>query len=168
MVWNLVATVFAGLGAAGIALILRSLTRKKLPKWIVPAAAGLGMLGYSIYNEYTWFEFKTSQLPEGSVVVSYEANSMIWRPWTFLFPMTDTFTVLDRNSVAHAVTEDGALAQLVLYRFERSYVDHVEHSAHLLNCDKAEMVALDDEQGMVPGSLTKVVTASPLYQMVCR
>lgn len=168
MVWNLVATVFAGLGAAGIALILRSLTRKKLPKWIVPVAAGLGMLGYSIYNEYTWFEFKTSQLPEGSVVVSYEANSMIWRPWTFLFPMTDTFTVLDRNSVAHQVTDDGTLAQLVLYRFERSYTDHVEHSVHLLNCEKGEMVELNEEKDMVAGSLREVVQAAPLYQMVCR
>lgn len=168
MVWNLVATVFAGLGAAGIAMILRTLTRKKLPKWIVPVAAGLGMLGYSIYNEYNWFEFKTSQLPEGSVVVSSEKSSMIWRPWTFAFPMTDAFTVLDTNSLTHQVTESGTLAQFVLYNFERSYTDHVQHSAYLMNCDKGEMVQLDEARNMVPGSLEQVEKSTPLMARVCR
>ena len=36
MLWTLLAIVVAGLGAAGIALLLRKLTRNKLPKWIVP------------------------------------------------------------------------------------------------------------------------------------
>ena len=34
MLWTLLAIVVAGLGAAGIALLLRKLTRNKLPKCI--------------------------------------------------------------------------------------------------------------------------------------
>ena len=55
MIWHLVATFSAGLGAAGIAFLLRSLSKQKLPKWIIPAFAGIGMLGYQIYFEYNWF-----------------------------------------------------------------------------------------------------------------
>ena len=43
MLWTLLAIVVAGLGAAGIALLLRKLTRNKLPKWIVPLFGGLGI-----------------------------------------------------------------------------------------------------------------------------
>ena len=53
MLWTLLAIVVAGLGAAGIALLLRKLTRNKLPKWIVPLFGGLGMLGYQIFYEYS-------------------------------------------------------------------------------------------------------------------
>ncbi len=168
MIWNLIATLVAGLGAAGIALILRSLSRQKLPKWIVPVFAGLGMLGYQIYMEYTWFELKKEKLPEGFVVVSSESNSMIWRPWTFVFPMTDAFTVLDLHKVNHRMTKDGALVDFPLFRFERGYVDNAQMRGHVLSCETGEMVQVDDDLKMQPGTLVKVDTSSPLYQQVCR
>lgn len=48
MVIDLAATVTAGFAMAGVALILRSLTGRRLPAWTVPAAAGLGMLGFAV------------------------------------------------------------------------------------------------------------------------
>ena len=62
MFWTFVATIFSGLGAAGIALGIRALTRKKAPKWIIPAFAGAGMLAYLVYGEYNWFEHKQTLL----------------------------------------------------------------------------------------------------------
>ena len=41
MLWELIATIVAGLGAAGIALAIRFISRKKAPRWLVPAFAGL-------------------------------------------------------------------------------------------------------------------------------
>ena len=55
MFLDLVATISAAFALAGVALILRSLSRKRLPGWIVPAAAGFGMLSFAIWNEYTWY-----------------------------------------------------------------------------------------------------------------
>ena len=49
MLWTLLAIVVAGLGAAGIALLLRKLTRNKLPRWIVPLFGGLGMLANQVF-----------------------------------------------------------------------------------------------------------------------
>lgn len=43
MIWELLATIFAGLGAAGLVMAFRAVF-KKLPKWLIPAGAGLGML----------------------------------------------------------------------------------------------------------------------------
>ncbi|MHB1371312.1 MAG: hypothetical protein ACYCW7_14085, partial [Pseudomonadaceae bacterium] len=64
MFWHLIAAVAAALAGAGIALVLRSLSGKRLPAWIIPVFAGLGMFGYTIYYEYTWFETSQARLPQ--------------------------------------------------------------------------------------------------------
>lgn len=64
MFWELIATFIAGLGASGIVLSLR-LIFKKIPKWLVPAAAGLGMIGFGVFNEYDWYRHTSTRLPGG-------------------------------------------------------------------------------------------------------
>ncbi|MBA4501068.1 hypothetical protein [Marinobacterium marinum] len=168
MIWNLVATVFAGLGAAGIALILRLLSRKKLPKWIIPACAGIGMLSYQIYIEYTWFDFKRSQLPETAEVVASESSSMVWRPWTYLKPMTVSFSVVDRNSIHQRLIAGDSVVEFVHYRFEKSYVDQVEHQLRLLNCNSGEMLVLNESGQPLAGSLQLLERGAPLRRYLCR
>lgn len=92
---DLVATISAGFALAGVALILRSLTRKRLPGWIVPAAAGLGMLSFAIWNEYTWYPRTVAALPEGVVVARAQENSAPWRPWTYVRPLVTRFSAVD-------------------------------------------------------------------------
>ena len=82
MFWELIATILAGFMAAGVALSFRLLF-KKLPRWIVPAAAGLGMLGFQIYSEYTWFEHTKSRLPDGVSVVATHADPAFYKPWSY-------------------------------------------------------------------------------------
>jgi len=125
MVWHLVALVFAGLGAAGIGFLLRSLSGKRLPGWIVPAFAGLGMLGYQIYYEYSWATHKQSQLPAGSAVVEFEVEQQILRPWTYLFPLTVGFSVVDTGNIQRAEQDGQQIRQFILYRFEKEYVDRL-------------------------------------------
>ena len=68
MIWEWIATITAGLGAAGLLMLLR-LFYKRLPKSLIPAAAGLGMLLFQIHSEYTWFDHTRSLLPASAVVV---------------------------------------------------------------------------------------------------
>ena len=62
---ELIATIFAGIACAGIAMLLNRLTGRRLPKWIIPIAAGAGMLGMTVSNEYTWYSRTAETLPEG-------------------------------------------------------------------------------------------------------
>lgn len=118
MFWELVATVFAGLGAAGIALLLRKLSAQTLPRYLVPVFAGLGMLGFQIYGEYDWYSHQTSLLPEGVVVVKAVEEQMSWRPWTLIKPQITRFMAIDvKNSAANSNNTDLVLANL--YLFER-------------------------------------------------
>ncbi|WP_417583444.1 hypothetical protein [Nitrincola sp.] len=168
MFWNLVATVFAGLGAAGIALLLRSITRNKLPKWIIPVFAGAGMLGYQIYYEYSWFDHQQGRQPEGSVVISSERGEVFWRPWTYFYPMTVAFTVVDTKNLVKHETEDATLVEFILYRFEKKHIDLVTHRAHLLNCDTAEVLPMTEARQADITRLRTLDTSDTLYKAVCQ
>lgn len=168
MLWTLLAIAVTGLGAAGIALLLRKLSRNKLPKWIVPLFGGLGMLGYQIFYEYSWFEHQLQRQPQESVVVASEAGHVFWRPWSYFVPMVTAFTVLDSKSVAKRELDGRVVAEFMLYRFEKQHIDHVAHQAHLLNCDSAELLPLDEKKQPQLAQLKRIGKDEVLYRQVCR
>lgn len=168
MLWTLLAIVVTGLGAAGIALLLRKLTRNRLPRWIVPLFGGLGMLGYQVFYEYSWFDHQQQRQPPESVVVASEAGQVFWRPWSFFMPMTTAFTVLDTKSVVRQTVDGNLIAEFVLYRFEKQHIDHVAHRAHLLNCTTGELLPLDAQKQPQLDQLKRIAQDEPLYRVACQ
>lgn len=168
MIWHLIAAIVAAVAGAGIALLLRSLTRKRLPKWIIPVFAGLGMLSYTIHYEYTWFEAKQARLPEGAVVVASEEGQMLWRPWTMLYPMPLSYTVLDRANAQIQDTAQGRIARFVLYRFDKQHLmSTVASQRYQLICSEKAMFRLNDAGQAKADSLTELQADSPLFQQIC-
>lgn len=168
MFWDLVGTVFSGLGAAGIALLLRALSRKRLPVWLAPVFAGIGMMAYQVYGEYTWFDHKQSLLPAGSVVLETHDVKIPWRPWSYLFPQTLEFTVLDQANLRRIEQDDQQIVEMVIYRFERRTYDRVGIEPQLLNCLTGDLVPLT-EQGQPRLELaTRIELNSRLAQLTCR
>ncbi|WP_275286450.1 hypothetical protein [Halomonas elongata] len=169
MIWHLIAAIFAGLGAAGLGLLLRTLSGKRLPRWVVPVCAGLGMLGYQVQHEYGWFDHKQQQLPDSARVVSTTQEPALWRPWTYLLPMTTAFTVVDRDDVAMETVDGQRLAEFILYRFTSGAAQRVIHQAQLLNCDSRELVPLSEEQRRPQADeLRRLEGSDPLYREVCQ
>ncbi|MBB5322825.1 hypothetical protein [Marinobacter oulmenensis] len=167
MFWTFVATVFCGLGAAGIALGIRTATAKKAPRWIIPVFAGAGMLGYLVYGEYTWFEHKQSLLPEEAVIVSTEQEKIFFRPWTFVFPYVTAFSAVDVNSV-NWNPDNPDVARFTLYRFEQTVTDSVSHRVHIINCPKRQLVPLDSEGTPRVDNMKVLDSADPLFKTVCQ
>ncbi|NLQ16872.1 hypothetical protein HGG82_04460 [Marinomonas sp. M1K-6] len=121
MFWELIATVFAGIGGAGIALLLRKLTKQTAPKWLVPVFAGMAMLGFQIQGEYDWYDHQAGLLPEGVVVVKAVQEEAPWRPWSYVFPQTMRFIAADvANSAKNKI--DPNLVLVDLYFFERRHM----------------------------------------------
>lgn len=118
MLWDLIATIVAGFGAAGIALLLRKLTAQRAPRYLIPAFAAAGMVGFQIYSEYQWFEHQKSLLPAGVVVVKTIAESTAWRPWSYLKPQVVRFMALDVKN-ASANQQNPQLMLATVYLFER-------------------------------------------------
>ncbi|WP_227429211.1 hypothetical protein [Psychrobacter sp. I-STPA6b] len=121
MIYEFIATITAGFGLAGIALIIRhlsSLAGKPAPKWLIPVFAAIGILGFQIYQEYNWYQQQYQNLPEQLQVVKTIENSVWFRPWSYIKPQIVRFIAIDKNSIAvHQDNHD--LRKVDIYLFER-------------------------------------------------
>jgi len=99
MFFELIATIFAGFAGAGLAHLLIRLTGRRLPKWLIPIAAGAAMIGTTISNEYTWFNRTVAGLPPGLEVALKVEESAAYRPWAYLFPFVTRFLAVDMTTM---------------------------------------------------------------------
>ncbi|MEN1728999.1 MAG: hypothetical protein AAGJ52_11225 [Pseudomonadota bacterium] len=101
MLLEFIAAIAVGLGAAGIALVLRTLSAKKLPIWLAPASAGVAMIAFMVYMEYSWMERTEGRLPAGVIVVNASQETSWYRPWTYIKPLTLRLVAVDtrRNRI---------------------------------------------------------------------
>lgn len=105
MFLELVATIVAGLALAGVAMLLNIATGRRLPRWLIPVAAGLGMIGTTISNEYSWFPRTRDSLPEGLEIAETVEKQSFYQPWTYVVPYVERFAAIDapskRENAAH-------------------------------------------------------------------
>ena len=99
MFFEFVAAIVAGFLGAGLALVANRLSGGRLPRWIMPVAAGAAMIAYTIWSEYTWFDRTVAQLPDDMEVTLVNEASALYRPWTYVAPLKDRFAALDHASM---------------------------------------------------------------------
>lgn len=117
MLFELIATFSAGFVAGGIVFILNRLTGQRLPRWLMPVAAGTAMIGFQIWTEYTWFDRTTQGLPEGIVVTRSYQDPAMYRPWSYVFPQTTRFMAVDTENLRHhADYDEMILANILLFQ----------------------------------------------------
>lgn len=105
------------LAACMIYMIRRSLAKRgrSLPRWVLPALIGSSMIGYSVWNEYTWFDRISSRLPPAVAVVGKGEHSAAWSPWTYVWPVTTRFVALDtRNRMQSAEQPSLVVTEILL------------------------------------------------------
>ena len=168
---ELIATVFAGIACAGIAMVLNIITGRRLPKWVMPVAAGLGMLGMTISNEYTWFQRTAERLP-GGVSVAMTVDEQSWlRPWTQLWPYTKRFAAVDTATVRkNESLPEQRLADL--YFFGRW--SPVNQAPMLFDCAQARSALLIDgadfaaDGSVADAEWQAMPEGDPILAMVCQ
>ena len=115
MLLEFLAIIAAGFGLAGLALIVNVLVGKRLPGWVMPACAGLGMLAMSVWLEYSWLDRVTATHPDGVEIASTNKVQAWYRPWTYVVPQVNRLIAIDhrfdRRNEAHP---DQVLTQVVL------------------------------------------------------
>lgn len=99
MFLELIATIFAGIAFAGVVMVINKFTGGRLPKWVAPVAAGLGMIGMTISSEYSWYDRTKDLLPDGMTVVQEVESRALYRPWTYAVPFVNRFAAIDTVSV---------------------------------------------------------------------
>jgi len=114
----LAAGVFAVIVVFALRHAVRRMTGRVLPKWVMPACAGLAMLGVTIWAEYNWYPKLVAGLPQTAVVLDTGTESSFWRPWTYLAPITTRAVVLDRAEVTHPASGVAQARLLLIARWQ--------------------------------------------------
>ncbi|MDP1667951.1 hypothetical protein [Phaeovulum sp.] len=110
--WITMAAV--GILAFCIVFAANHLSKRRLPKWLMPAAIGGSMIAYSVWNEYSWFERVRADLPASVVILAEVQGGAPWRPWSYAFPVTSRFIALDRAAVLRSAASPDLVATDVL------------------------------------------------------
>lgn len=167
---ELIATIFAGIACAGIAMILNKLTGQRLPRWIAPVFAGLGMLAMTISNEYTWFSRTAAELPDGIEIATTVEEQSWMRPWTQARPYTKRFVAVDTGTARrNTALPDQRMADL--YFFGRW--SPVNQAPMLFDCAaRRSALLIDGAQFADDGSVTDadwqaVPPNDPILALVC-
>jgi hypothetical protein len=166
MFLELIAIFAAGFGAAGAVLLLNRLTGGRVPGWVMPVAAGLTMLGFGIWSEYTWAARTAEALPEGVEVVDSTETRALWKPWTYLMPQTTRLVALDRSTIRD--NPDAPQVRLVeLYLFQRWRA--TESLPVLVDCARSARALVTDAALEEPAKAdwTQIPKDDPLIRAVC-
>lgn len=97
MLFELIATISMGFIAAAVILVVQKTFRLSLPKWAMPVAAGLGMITFTVWSEYAWFDRHHEAIGRDKIIATKVEKSQPWRPWTYIFPVTTRFIALDKD-----------------------------------------------------------------------
>lgn len=167
MIWHLLAVFIIGLCVGALAFALRKLSRNRLPSWIIPVCAGIGMLSYLAYYDYNWFSLKRSQLPAESVVIEQGRASNFFRPWSYVLPSVSSFVVLDGQ--VRTTQQDGeTLVEYIRYEFINDYIERLDSQPYILNCTTGEQLQVPQNGNRAASTVEFVAHDSLLYKQLCR
>ncbi|WP_172330356.1 hypothetical protein [Mangrovicoccus sp. HB161399] len=170
MFFELIATVFAGVGAAGLALALNWISGGRLPRWTMPVAAGIGMIAMTVWSEYNWYDRTVAGMPEGLEVAQVNEARQFYRPWTYAAPMVDRFMAVD---VARMQSNPDQPGQHIANIYLMGRWQPVRSFPVAIDCDGHRRAALVedagfDASGAVEGAQwTDVPASDPLLAATC-
>jgi hypothetical protein len=138
-------------------------------RWIIPAAAGAGMLGFTLWNDYTWFGRNVEGLPATVVVTARGEQSHAIQPWTLAVPTINRFQAVDLASVIRHPDRPGirAAGVLLAQRYQPTFT-----TPQVFDCAEARRADANvgpfDEHGLpVPAAWVAVPEDDPLLRAVC-
>lgn len=170
MTFEFLAILIAGIAGAGIGLMLRKLTARRAPKWLVPALAGVGMLTASIWSEYSWFPRLQAGIPPGVVLAQTGKGTSPLRPWTYAVPLiTEAWLVDTRKAMRNPGAPDLVLAPV--WRFARWQKDReilvMFDCANARRVDLTEGVTFSDTGVLAGGTWVPLAADDPVLAAAC-
>lgn len=170
MFFELIGTVVAGAAAALVVWALNRVLKGRLPKWLIPASAGLAMLLATISSEYSWFSRTKAAMPEGLVVAQAIEDPAFYRPWTYAKPYVNRFVAVDQASIKRHPEQPGQrIVDLVFYgRWARTAKAPV-----LFDCpgqrraDIVDGVEFGDDGAALNVTWREVAEGDPILQAAC-
>ena len=171
MFWTLLTAFVAGFAGAGTGFALRHLSRNRLPKGIIPVAAGLAMIAATVGLEYGWYSNVVDTMPADTQVISERTQQAWYQPWTFVTPWVRGFIAHSPSETVETVAGSGILA--VQIRIHERWQPEVVRPI-LVDCANSRRADVDPETEFADDgqptntSWLEVEASDPILQSVCR
>lgn len=169
--FQLIATFMIGVLAASVSYILYTLSRRRIPRAIIPFAAAIAMIAYNVWHEMTWYKRTAAALPEGIVLVAKGPPvESPMSPWTYVYPRTDSFLALDTRTVQPLPKSDSRYLFQVL-DVGRFYA--ARRTSRIVDCAAREEATIDattkfDAEGLPSGlAWSKIPAGNRIVEVVC-
>ncbi|MBR0557948.1 hypothetical protein J5J10_19840 [Ciceribacter sp. L1K23] len=171
MFYEFIAAIVSAFAAGGIASGVLWMSKGRLPKWIVPACAGLAMLTYTVWSEYSWYGRMIAGSPPEVVIAWRNETTAPWRPWSYYKPVINRFTAVDKRTIQrNANLPDQVLVDVILAsRWQR-----VARVKVLFDCKanrRADLLTSDikvEENGAISGATwTDLPADDPVLRAAC-
>ncbi|MEM7721786.1 MAG: hypothetical protein AAF376_05385 [Pseudomonadota bacterium] len=170
MFWSLLTAFVAAFAGAGVGLALRHLSRKRLPKGVIPVCAGLAMLFATVATEYQWAPNVQRTMAEDLVIVAERQQQAWYQPWTYIQPWTRGFIGYSPSETVETTDNSGIL--VVQTRIQERWRPEVVLPV-LVECDtwrRGEVTPdteFDDTGQPVGARWIEVAEDDPLLTTVC-
>lgn len=170
MFWVLLTVFIAGIAGAGIGLGLRKLSRDRLPRGVIPVAAGIAMIAATIGTEYGWYPNVVRTMPADLVVISQREQQAWYQPWTFVRPWVRGFISYSPSEMAE--TAEGSDVYVVQIRQQERWQPQIVRPI-LVDCNETRRAEIRPETEFSPdGEPTNVAwldvsSDDPILSAVC-
>ena len=170
MFFELIGTIVAGVAAGLLVWALNRTLKGRLPKWLMPVAAGVAMLLATISSEYGWYGRMQANMPEGMVVALAIEEKAFYRPWTFVKPFVSRFVAVDQAGArTHPAQPAQRIVDLVFYgRWARTAkVPILFDCANAKRADIVDGVEFDGEGGVANAQWRDLPADDPILATAC-
>ena len=170
MLFTLLGTFIAGIGAAGLAvLIFKYILRRPRPKAAIPIAAGSAMILLQIILDYGWYGRATADFDENLVILRKAQGSSLVQPLSFIIPRTDRFLALDKTTIKSNEAIPGVkLATL----FQAEKDGPTRTILQMIDCTGSKRADWSSGQSLTMDAIANakwftLESSDPLFQAVC-
>lgn len=170
MFWSLLTAFVAAFAGAGIGLILRNITRNRLPKGVIPVCAGLAMITATVATEYQWAPNVQRTMPEDLVIIAERKQQAWYQPWTYVQPWTRGFIAY--SPLETVETAEGSGILVVQTRIQERWQPEVVRPI-LVDCtswtrgDVTAETVFDDAGQPIDTPWREVAQDDPFLSAVC-
>ncbi len=170
MPFDLITALFVGCFAGGFTWILFRARRRRPPPFLIPVVIGGGILGYTVWNEYSWANRTIDALPADIVIIEKLPYRAFWQPWTLIVPRVNRLIGIDAANLRRNEALPGAVLVDVLL-FERMMP--TRRVVQVIDCIGGRRADVTSDEAFLAGAppaadaWAVLRRDNPLYLAVC-
>jgi hypothetical protein len=145
MAVDLLTSLLAGLVMFALVQLI-SRYAKPLPFFVTPVAVLIGIMGHSMYQQYSWFAHAQRALPPHLVVAETFPSQSLFAPWSFVAPRVLRFAAIDPSAVQ--TPSDKPNLRLVESHLRARYQQPLK-ALVLVDCSEKKLALIRDKEQLL-------------------